>query len=117
MLLKMFKSTLAILSMWSCEKITMETRITDGKIKKNSNETNCNFISSLLLLLTGYGGNTSDSSYEQITQKKTKEMMDTEKVIILDARKRDEYDSGHIPSAVLLPVGTIDEGTAAEVIP
>src|SRR5699024_11595976 len=30
---------------------------------------------------------------------------------------QDEYDSGHIPGAVLLPVGSIDEDTAAEVIP
>ena len=37
--------------------------------------------------------------------------------IILDVREQDEYDSGHIPGAVLLPVGTIDEDTAAEVIP
>ena len=74
-------------------------------------------LSSLLLLLTGCGGNTSDSSYEQITQEAAKEMMDTEKVIILDVREQDEYDSGHIPGAVLLPVGSIDEDTAAEVIP
>ena len=38
-------------------------------------------------------------------------------VIILDVREQDEYDSGHIPGAVLLPVGNIDEDTAAEVIP
>ena len=43
-----------------------------------------------LLLLTGCGGNTSDSSYEQITQE---------------------------AGAVLLPVGTIDDTTAAQVIP
>ena len=70
-----------------------------------------------LLLLTGCGGNTSDSSYEQITQEAAKEMMDTQEVIILDVREQDEYDSGHIPSAVLLPVGMIDEDTAAKVIP
>ena len=46
-----------------------------------------------LLLLAGCGGNTAD------------------------VREQDEYDSGHIPGAVLLPVGTIDETTAAEVIP
>ena len=72
-------------------------------------------LSSLLLLLTGCGGNTSDSSYEQITQEAAKEMMDTQEVIILDVREQDEYDSGHIPSAVLLPVGLIDEDTAAKV--
>lgn len=69
------------------------------------------------MLLTGCGGNTSDSSYEQITQEAAKEMMDTQEVIVLDVREQDEYDSSHIPGAVLLPVGTIDEDTAAEVIP
>ena len=72
---------------------------------------------SLLLLLAGCGGNTSDGSYHQISQEEAKEMMDTQEVIILDVREQDEYNSGHIPGAVLLPVGTIDEDTAAEVIP
>ncbi len=75
----------------------------------------------LLLLLTGCGGTasnaSSESSYQQISQEEAKEMMDTQDVIILDVREQDEYDSGHIPGAVLLPVGTIDEETAAEVIP
>ena len=69
-----------------------------------------------LLLLTGCGGASADS-YQQITQEEAKEMMDAQEVIILDVREQDEYDSGHIPGAVLLPVGTIDEDTAAEVIP
>ena len=43
-------------------------------------------------------------------------MMDTQEVIVLDVREQEEYYSGHIPGAVLLPVGTIDETTAAEVI-
>ena len=75
----------------------------------------------LLLLLTGCGGTasnaSSESTYQQISQEEAKEMMDTQDVIILDVREQDEYDSGHIPGAVLLPVGTIDEETAAEVIP
>ena len=40
-------------------------------------------------------------------QEEAKEMMDTQEVIILDVREQDEYDSGHIPGAVLLPVGSI----------
>ena len=72
---------------------------------------------SLLLLLAGCGGNAADGSYQQITQEEAKEMMDSQEVIILDVREQDEYDSGRIPGAVLLPVGTIDETTAAEVIP
>ena len=69
-----------------------------------------------LLLLAGCGGNAA-AGYQQITQEEAKEMMDTQEVIILDVREQDEYDSGHIPGAVLLPVGTINEDTAAEVIP
>ena len=75
----------------------------------------------LLLLLTGCGGNasnaSSESSYQQISQEEAKEMMDTQDVIILDVREQDEYDGSHIPGAVLLPVGSIDEDTADEVIP
>lgn len=72
---------------------------------------------SLLLLFTGCGGSTADNSYQQITQEEAKEMMDTQEVIILDVREQNEYDSGHIPGAILLPVGTIDEDTSAAVIP
>ena len=74
-------------------------------------------LSSRLLLLTGCGGNATDGSYEQITQEAAKEMMDTQEVIVLDVREQSEYDSGHIPGAVLLSVGSIDEKTAAAVIP
>ena len=70
-----------------------------------------------ILLLTGCGGAAASGSYQQISQEKAKEMMDTEEVIILDVREQSEYDGGHIPGAVLLPVGTIDEDTAAAVIP
>lgn len=75
-------------------------------------------IFSVLLLLSGCSGNTSaNGSYEQISQQEAKTMMDTQDVIILDVREQEEYDSGHIPGAVLLPVGTISEETAAAVIP
>ncbi|MEE0799673.1 MAG: rhodanese-like domain-containing protein [Gemmiger sp.] len=74
---------------------------------------------SFLLLLTGCGaaGTAGDSGYRQISQEEAKEMMDTGEVLILDVREQDEYDSGHIPDAVLLPVGQITEESAAEVIP
>ena len=68
-------------------------------------------------MLTGCGGGAGDGSYQQITQEEAKEMMDTQEVIILDVREQDEYDNGHIPGSVLLPVGIIDEETAAAVIP
>ncbi|RZT02013.1 rhodanese-like domain-containing protein [Cuneatibacter caecimuris] len=77
----------------------------------------CGFMA-VLLLCSGCGGNTvKQSGYQQITQEKAKQMMEQQDVVILDVREKDEYDSGHIPGAVLLPVGTIDETSAATVIP
>ena len=57
------------------------------------------------------------NGYKQITHQQAKEMMDKQTVIILDVREQHEYDSGHIKGAVLLPVGSITEQTAASVIP
>ena len=71
----------------------------------------------ILLLFTGCGGNSVEqNSYQQIPQDAAKEMMDTQEVLILDVREQHEYDSGHIPGAVLLPVGTITKDTAADMI-
>lgn len=44
-------------------------------------------------------------------------MMDEQKAIVLDVREQREFNTGHIHNAVLLPVGTISEDTAAAVIP
>ena len=57
-----------------------------------------------------------ENNYQQITQEAAKEMMDTQEVLILDVREQHEYDSGHIPGAVLLPVGTITKDTAYAII-
>ena len=74
----------------------------------------------LVLALTGCGAATQESSagYQQITAEEAKEMIDTlDDEIILDVREQDEYDAKHIPDAILLPVGMIDEDTAEGVIP
>ncbi|MBQ7859632.1 MAG: rhodanese-like domain-containing protein [Faecalibacterium sp.] len=71
-----------------------------------------------LAVLTGCGGSSmQQNSYQQISQQTAKQMMDEEQVLILDVREQEEYDSGHIPGAVLLPVGSIDGESAAAVIP
>lgn len=75
----------------------------------------------LLVGLTGCGSEKErddTASYQQITAEEAKSMMEEQPdAVILDVREQDEYDAGHIPGAVLLPVGTIDEETAASVIP
>ena len=58
-----------------------------------------------------------ENSYQQISQEAAKEMIDTQEVIVMDVREQYEFDAGHIPGAVLLPVGSITKDTAAAVIP
>lgn len=70
-----------------------------------------------VLLLSGCGGADNGNTYQQISQEEAKEVMGSQELIILDVREQSEYDSGHIPGAVLLPVGSIDQDTAAAVIP
>ena len=58
------------------------------------------------------------NTYQQISQDKAKQMMEEqEDAIVLDVREKEEYETGHIPGAVLLPLGTIAEDSAASVIP
>ena len=71
----------------------------------------------LLLALLMLCGCRAENTYQQITQEKAKDMMDTQDVTVLDVREQHEFDAGHIPGAVLLPVGSITEATAAAVIP
>ena len=55
--------------------------------------------------------------YEQITAEDAKKIMDSgEEHIILDTREQDEFDSGHIPGAILIPYTEI-ENKAIELIP
>ena len=73
---------------------------------------------SILLLLTGCAGaGVEKNGYQQISQEQAKTMMDAQQVVILDVREPEEFNAGHIPGAVLLPVGTITGDTAAAVIP
>lgn len=68
-----------------------------------------------LMSLTGCA--VKDATYQHISQEEAKRMMDTQSVIILDVREQHEYEAARIPDSVLLPVGTIDEESAAAVIP
>ena len=72
----------------------------------------------LIVSLAGCGSREEDTkntvSYQQITAEEAKSMMvEQPDAVILDVREQDEYDAGYIPGAVLLPVGTINEETAA----
>ncbi len=74
-------------------------------------------IAGLAALVILVGCAVKEATYHQISQEEAKRMMDTQNVIILDVREQHEYEASRIPDAVLLPVGTIDEESAAAVIP
>ena len=68
-------------------------------------------LAAILLLLTGCGSNGQVmdgdgmvNSYTQISQEQAKEIMAREDGhVIVDVRRQDEYDAGHIPGAILIP--------------
>ncbi|MDD4503043.1 MAG: rhodanese-like domain-containing protein [Clostridiaceae bacterium] len=65
----------------------------------------------LTIILAGCAstqGENVKNTYENISAKEAKEIMDEKNgYIILDVRTEAEYDQGHIPNAVLLPNETI----------
>lgn len=69
------------------------------------------------LLLAGCGAqeqsmereDTTMKSYAQIDQQTAKAMMEKDDGhVIVDVRRQDEYDAGHIPGAILIPNESID---------
>lgn len=77
-----------------------------------------------LLLLSGCGGGDRimdgdgmENSYTQISQSEAKEMMRRDDGhVIVDVRRQDEYDAGHIPDAILIPNESIGD-TQPEALP
>ena len=66
----------------------------------------------IIVLLSGCAqpSGRSTASYKQITQEEAKEMMAKDDGhIIVDVRRQDEYDEGHIPGAVLIPNESITD--------
>ena len=71
----------------------------------------------LFLCLTGCNAGVSKESattvmtgYKQISQDEAKDMMARDDGhIIVDVRRQDEYDAGHIPGAILIPNESIDK--------
>ena len=77
-----------------------------------------------LLLLSACGsrhqimdGDGMVNAYRQISQEEAKEMMGRDDGhVVVDVRRQDEYDAGHIPGAILLPNESIGD-TPPEALP
>lgn len=67
-------------------------------------------LSMTLLSMTACSSKSSGKKFETITAKEAKKLMDDQdNYVILDVREESEYKEGHVPNAVLLPLGTIDK--------
>lgn len=70
-------------------------------------------LAALMLLLTCCqkldGDGMIGKNYTHISQEEAKEMMAKDDGhVIVDVRRQDEYDAGHIPGAILIPNESID---------
>ena len=80
------------------------------------------FFAAILFLLTGCAsrGQVMDgdgmlNSYKQISQEQAKEMMEKDDGhVVVDVRRKDEYDAGHIPGAILIPNESINKDQPEE---
>lgn len=58
----------------------------------------------------------SPAGFSSITPEEAKNRLESEKgIILLDVRTKEEYDTGHIKDAILIPVDTI-EGEAEKIL-
>ena len=68
-----------------------------------------------LLAVTACGGAEGELGYEQITAEEAKAIMDTETdYIIIDGRTEEEFATGHIEGAILIPEYEIADRAEAE---
>ena len=68
-------------------------------------------LAAMLLAACGKNMETEQEAvYMNITAQEAKEIMDSQEgYIILDVREQDEYDAGHIPGAIVIPHGQIED--------
>ena len=60
-------------------------------------------------------GKGAEDGYTQISQERAKEMMaEDDGHVVVDVRRQDEYNAGHIPGAILIPNESISTDQPAE---
>lgn len=67
-------------------------------------------LSALLMSILMCGCASKD--YQTISASQAKEMMNLDKVVIIDVREESEYKQGHIENSVLIPLNTISENNS-----
>lgn len=71
-----------------------------------------------LLLLAACAPKAPVAEYHKITAEQAKERLDSgDELILLDVRTQDEFNTGHIAGAILLPNETITETEQPDILP
>ena len=60
------------------------------------------------LVMSKEAKNGKKAEYKKITSDEAKNIMSTQKAIVVDVRSLEEYDEGHIPNAISVPLETIE---------
>ena len=58
--------------------------------------------------------NEKKAEYKKITSDEAKNIMSTQKAIVVDVRSLEEYNEGHIPNAISVPLETIENEAEAK---
>ena len=66
------------------------------------------------LVMSKEAKNGKKAEYKKITSDEAKKMMESEKTIVVDVRTLEEYNEGHIPNAVSIPLETIENEAEAK---
>lgn len=51
----------------------------------------------------------STQGYKNISMDEAQKMMAQDDIVIIDVREEDEYNEGHIPDAILIPLSLLDQ--------
>jgi rhodanese-related sulfurtransferase len=60
----------------------------------------------LVVILAACG--ISSEGYRNISSKEAKQLIDNKEVVVLDVRTPEEYQDGHIPNAILIPLQELE---------
>ena len=66
------------------------------------------------LVMSKEAKNGKKVEYKKITSDEAKKMMETQKAIVVDVRTLEEYNEGHIPNAISVPLETIENEAEAK---
>lgn len=66
------------------------------------------------LVMSKEAKNGKKAEYKKITSDEAKKMMETQKAIVVDVRTLEEYNEGHIPNAISVPLETIENEAEAK---